>query len=110
MVAKNRFFHLCGSRACRFLVHQGSSLCGGVPESATDDGQPAGNSDEEFGDETKSAGAGSARAWWPCAFGIGGDEQEFRVRRDVELIDYDDDGAYVALRFRIDTAKENLAP
>ena len=35
-------------------------------------------------------------------------ETRHRVRGDVELTDYDDDGAYVALRFRIDTAEKNL--
>ena len=34
-------------------------------------------------------------------------ETRHRVRGDVELTDYDDDGAYVALRFRIDTAEKN---
>ena len=35
-------------------------------------------------------------------------ETRHRVRGDVELMDYDDDGAYVALRFRIDTDEKNL--
>jgi hypothetical protein len=35
-------------------------------------------------------------------------ETRHRVRGDVKLTDYDDDGAYVALRFRIDTAEQNL--
>jgi hypothetical protein len=35
-------------------------------------------------------------------------ETRHRVRGDVELTDYDDDGAYVSLRFRIDTAEKNL--
>jgi hypothetical protein len=35
-------------------------------------------------------------------------ETRHRVRGDVELTDYDDDGAYVALRFRINTAEKNL--
>jgi hypothetical protein len=35
-------------------------------------------------------------------------ETRHRVRGDVELTDYDDDGAYVALRFRIETAETNL--
>lgn len=35
-------------------------------------------------------------------------ETRHRVRGDVELTDYDDDGAYVALRFRIDTGEKNL--
>lgn len=35
-------------------------------------------------------------------------ETRHRVRRDVELTDYDDDGAYVTLRFRIDTGEKNL--
>ena len=35
-------------------------------------------------------------------------ETRHRVRGDVELTDYDDDGAYVALRFRIDSAEKNL--
>jgi hypothetical protein len=36
-------------------------------------------------------------------------ETRHRVKGDVELIDYDDDGAYIALRFRIDTTEKNLA-
>lgn len=35
-------------------------------------------------------------------------ETRHRVRGDVELIDYDDDGAFVALRFRIVTSETNL--
>ena len=35
-------------------------------------------------------------------------ETRHRVRGDVELTDYDDDGAYVALRFRIDTEEKNV--
>jgi hypothetical protein len=35
-------------------------------------------------------------------------ETRHRVRGDVELVNYDDDGAYVALRFRIETAEKNL--
>jgi len=35
-------------------------------------------------------------------------ETRHRVRGDVELTDYDDDGAYVALRFHIDTGERNL--
>jgi hypothetical protein len=35
-------------------------------------------------------------------------ETRHRVRGDVELTDYDDDGAYVALRFRIETDERNL--
>jgi hypothetical protein len=35
-------------------------------------------------------------------------ETRHRLRGDVELTDYDDDGAYVALRFRINTAERNL--
>ncbi len=35
-------------------------------------------------------------------------ETRHRVRGDVELIDYDDDGAYIALRFRISTVEKNL--
>jgi hypothetical protein len=35
-------------------------------------------------------------------------ETRHRVYGDVELTDYDDDGAYVALRFRIDTSEKNL--
>lgn len=35
-------------------------------------------------------------------------ETRHRVTGDVELTDYDDDGAYVALRFRIDTAEANI--
>jgi len=35
-------------------------------------------------------------------------ETRHRVRGDVELIDYDDDGAYIALRFRISTTETNL--
>jgi len=35
-------------------------------------------------------------------------ETRHRGARDVELTDYDDDGAYVALRFRINTAEKNL--
>ncbi len=35
-------------------------------------------------------------------------ETRHRVRGDVELTDYDDDGAYVALRFRINTVEKNL--
>lgn len=35
-------------------------------------------------------------------------ETRHRVRGDVELTDYDDDGAYVALRFRINTEEKNL--
>jgi hypothetical protein len=36
-------------------------------------------------------------------------ETRHRVRGDVELTDYEDDGAYVALRFRIDTTEKNVA-
>jgi hypothetical protein len=36
-------------------------------------------------------------------------ETRHRVKGDVELTDYDDDGAYVALRFKIDTTERNLA-
>jgi hypothetical protein len=35
-------------------------------------------------------------------------ETRHRLRGDVELTDYDDDGAYVALRFRINTVEKNL--
>ncbi|HKV23181.1 MAG TPA: hypothetical protein VJN93_01190 [Candidatus Acidoferrum sp.] len=35
-------------------------------------------------------------------------ETRHRVRGDVELVDYDDDGAFVALRFRIVTSETNL--
>jgi hypothetical protein len=35
-------------------------------------------------------------------------ETRHRVRGDVELINFDDDGAYVSLRFRIETAEINL--
>jgi len=35
-------------------------------------------------------------------------ETRHRVRGDVELTDYDDDGAYVVLRFRINTTEANL--
>ncbi|MBN9616692.1 MAG: hypothetical protein BGO25_20420 [Acidobacteriales bacterium 59-55] len=35
-------------------------------------------------------------------------ETRQRLRGDVELTDYDDDGAYIALRFRIDTSETNL--
>lgn len=35
-------------------------------------------------------------------------ETRHRTLGDVEVTDYDDDGAYVALRFRIDTAEKNL--
>jgi hypothetical protein len=35
-------------------------------------------------------------------------ETRHRVRGDVELTDSDDDGAYVTLRFRINTAEKNL--
>jgi hypothetical protein len=35
-------------------------------------------------------------------------ETRHRVTGDVELTDYNDDGAYVALRFRIDTAETNM--
>lgn len=35
-------------------------------------------------------------------------ETRHRVRGDVELTDYDDDGAYVVLRFRIVTTEKNL--
>ena len=35
-------------------------------------------------------------------------ETRHRVRGDVELTDYEDDGAYVSLRFRIKTAEKNL--
>jgi hypothetical protein len=35
-------------------------------------------------------------------------ETRHRVRGDVELTDYDDDGAYVTLRFRINTTETNL--
>lgn len=35
-------------------------------------------------------------------------EIRHRVHGDVEVIDYDDDGAYVALRFRINTTETNL--
>jgi hypothetical protein len=35
-------------------------------------------------------------------------ETRHRVRGDVELTDYDDDGAYVTLRFRITTSERNL--
>ena len=35
-------------------------------------------------------------------------ETRQRVRGDVELTHYDDDGAYVTLRFRIDTSERNL--
>src|SRR5271156_1711148 len=35
-------------------------------------------------------------------------ETRHRVRGDVELIDYDHDGAYIALRFRISTTETNL--
>jgi hypothetical protein len=36
-------------------------------------------------------------------------ETRHRLRRDVELTHYDDDGAYVALHFRIATSERNLA-
>ena len=36
-------------------------------------------------------------------------ETRHRVRGDVELTDYSDDGAYIALRFKIDTTEKNLA-
>jgi hypothetical protein len=36
-------------------------------------------------------------------------ETRHRVRGDVELIDYDDDGAYITLRFKIKTTETNLA-
>lgn len=35
-------------------------------------------------------------------------ETRHRTRGDVELTDYDDDGAYIAPRFRIDTSETNL--
>jgi hypothetical protein len=35
-------------------------------------------------------------------------ETRHRIRGDVELTDYDDDGAYVTLRFRIETAEKSL--
>ena len=35
-------------------------------------------------------------------------ETRHRIRGDVELTDYNDDGAYVALRFRISTVEKNL--
>jgi hypothetical protein len=35
-------------------------------------------------------------------------ETRHRIRGDVELTDYGDDGAYVALRFRINTVEKNL--
>ena len=35
-------------------------------------------------------------------------ETRHRVHADVELADYDDDGAYIALRFRISTVETNL--
>jgi hypothetical protein len=35
-------------------------------------------------------------------------ETRHRLRGDVQLTDYDDDGAYVALRFRINTIEKNL--
>jgi hypothetical protein len=35
-------------------------------------------------------------------------ETRHRMRGDVELTDYDDDGAYVALRFRVNTVEKNL--
>jgi hypothetical protein len=35
-------------------------------------------------------------------------ETRHRLRGDVELTDYDDDGAYVALRFRINTVEKNI--
>jgi Restriction endonuclease len=36
-------------------------------------------------------------------------ETRHRAKGDVELIDYDDDGAYIALRFKINTTEANLA-
>jgi len=36
-------------------------------------------------------------------------ETRHRVKGDVELTDHDDDGAYIALRFKIDTTEKNLA-
>jgi len=36
-------------------------------------------------------------------------ETRERVRGDVELIDYEDDGAYISLQFGIDTTETNLA-
>jgi hypothetical protein len=36
-------------------------------------------------------------------------ETRHRVKGDVDLIDYDDDGAYIALRFKINTTEANLA-
>jgi hypothetical protein len=36
-------------------------------------------------------------------------ETRHRVKGDVEFTDYDDDGAYVSLRFRISTTETNLA-
>jgi hypothetical protein len=36
-------------------------------------------------------------------------ETRRRVRGDVELIDYDDDGAYIAVRFKIETTEKHLA-
>lgn len=35
-------------------------------------------------------------------------ETRHRARGDVELTDYDDDGAYIALRYRINTEEKNL--
>jgi hypothetical protein len=36
-------------------------------------------------------------------------ETRHRIKGDVELTDYEDDGAYIALRFSIDTTEKNLA-
>lgn len=36
-------------------------------------------------------------------------ELRHRVKGDADLTDHDDDGAYIALRFRIDTTESNLA-
>jgi hypothetical protein len=36
-------------------------------------------------------------------------ETRHRTKRDVELTDHDDDGAFVTLRFRIETSESNLA-
>jgi hypothetical protein len=36
-------------------------------------------------------------------------ETRHRVKGDVELVDFDDDGAYISLRFKIKTTEKNLA-
>src|SRR5437868_3220323 len=65
-------------------VYQGTSLRCSLPEFAAGDVQSARNRDEEFVDEAKSAGFGSARPGRTCAAGIGGNEQEFLSSGEVE--------------------------